>query len=144
MTQKAIVISTDEKFATVSVMKKSACASCSGRHVCISSKPVTTQAKNFANAKVGDSVEIYAPDNHVLAYSALVFLAPVALSFILYFSISQINQIAAIIFGIIGFALPLVIGAITGSKLKEKLLPEIVAICPEEENYRLLRRKQPG
>lgn len=131
MKQDALVIKTDGDKATVTVLRKEACSHCAGRVVCGNAKTMTVVAKNTADAAVGDTVVIETPTESVLGYAALVFLAPVLLSIVLYVIFSQINTLLSVIIPICGFVLPFVIALVIDRKKREERLPRITEIIKE-------------
>ncbi len=91
MTQIGIVTKTEGDRAVVSVARASACEGCH-RHAegCTACSLLggdnrhTAEVANPIGAKIGDRVEIEAPEGRVLAYAALVFLFPIALAILGY------------------------------------------------------------
>lgn len=81
MKQKGTVIDTDKDFATVEVMRTSACVGCSKQEGCIACRKKTkTLAYNPIGAKKGDKVDLESKSSTVLLYAALVFVLPVLLA----------------------------------------------------------------
>lgn len=135
MKHKAIVIKNEDDKAFVSVLREEACAHCAGRVVCGTAKRLTVTAKNEIGAKEGDTVVIERPDERVLGYAALVFLAPVALSVIFYLVFSLVNMLTAGVMAAVGFIAPLVVSAIVDKIGREDRLPVITEIAvPDSEN----------
>ncbi len=128
MKHKAIVIKTEEGKAQVSVLREEACAHCAGRVVCGTAKRLTVTVKNPLDAKEGDTVVIERPSERVLGYSALVFLAPVALAVVLYLIFSQISELAGGISAAIGFVLPYIAAVIIDRHGRESRLPVITEV----------------
>ncbi len=112
MLQTATVIAILENgIAQVSVKRASACGhDCTSCGACgIMDKPLVVEADNAICAKVGDTVEIESETQKVLYLASIVYLVPVLLFFILYFSASAIfeKEMLSMLFGGIGFALGL-------------------------------------
>lgn len=85
MIQKGIVISCEEEFAVVEVMRTSACAGCSKQEGCIAcKKKVKSRAYNPNGAEVGDRVTLETDSGTVLLYALLVFLVPLILTIAAY------------------------------------------------------------
>ena len=88
MKTKAKVISVDKAYATVEVLRLSACEGChkseSGScSVCSlvggNAKKTTARAENKIGAKVGDDVIVESSSSRMLLYAALLFLLPLLL-----------------------------------------------------------------
>ena len=141
MKQKAIIKETFENGkATVTVLRASACSACSARHACGSAKKAESTVNNKIGAQVGDTVEIEAPSQSVIGYSALVFLAPVLLAIALYLPLSVLGETYGILGATAGFVLPFVIAFFISKANAEKVRPTVTAIltgenaAPDEEN----------
>ncbi len=106
MKQIALVTEVAEGTAKVSVLRKEACASCSGRYFCGSSKKVVSKVFDPIGVKVGDTVEVEAKSGAMLGYAALLFVAPIILAAILYFVFAKVNYVLSIVGAVVGFALP--------------------------------------
>ena len=132
MKHNAVVIKTDGDKATVSVLREEACSHCAGRVVCGTAKKFEVTVKNPVSANVGDTVVIENESGNVLAYSALVFLAPVALALVMYIIFSQINNVLSAVMAVFGFVLPFVIAFIIDRKNRDKRLPVITEILAPE------------
>lgn len=92
MTQRALVVKTNEKYATVEIDRKSACEGCSASGGCAEcSRPFRAVAINECGAKVGDAVEIESASSKILGFAALVFVLPIALGLILYFFVMHFS-----------------------------------------------------
>ena len=128
MKQNAIVIKTESDRATVSILREEACSHCAGRAVCGNAKTVNVRAKNPNGAIVGDTVVIETPTENVLAYAALVFLAPVLLAIVLYLIFSQINTVLAIVFAGCGFVVPFIIAFVIDKIKRDERTPVITEI----------------
>ena len=128
MKHNAVVIKADGDKATVSVLREEACSHCAGRVVCGTAKKFDVTVKNPVFAKIGDTVVIESASESVLAYSALVFLAPVALALVMYLVFSRINNVMSIAMAVCGFVLPFVIAFFIDRKNREKRLPVITEI----------------
>ena len=132
MKQNALVTKINSNgSATVSVLRKSACSTCSGRHVCGGSKQTLATVKNPLGAKAGDTVVIEVPSSNVLLYATLVFLAPVLLALIAYASFSPLGTTATVIATACGFCLPFAVAFIASKVLGDRLSPCITEILPE-------------
>ncbi len=135
MNHKAIVLSTEGEYAQVSVLREEACAHCAGRVVCGTAKCLTVKAKNPISAKSGDTVVIERSDKSVLGYSALVFLAPVALAVALYLIFLNISELAGGIAAAIGFILPFPCAIVIDRFGRDARLPVITeTVSAEKEN----------
>ena len=128
MKHNAIVIKTDGDKATVSVLREEACSHCAGRVVCGTAKKFDVTVKNPVSAVVGDTVVIENSSGNVIAYSALVFLAPVALALICYLIFSHISAALSYAMTALGFVLPFVIAFVIDQKNRDKRLPVITEI----------------
>ena len=133
MKQKAIVKETFENGkATVTVLRASACSACSARHACGSAKKAESTVNNKIGAQVGDTVEIEAPSQSVIGYSALVFLAPVLLAIALYLPLSALGETYGILGAAAGFVIPFVIAFFISKANAEKVRPTVTAILTGE------------
>lgn len=129
MTQNAIVTQVHgDGTVTVKVLRKSACSSCSSRHICGTARKTLSIANDPIGVKLGDTVELETASGNVLAYSALVFLAPVLLGLALYLSFSQISITAGAIGGILGFVLPFAVARVISSKKGDSMRPTVKQI----------------
>lgn len=91
MQQTGQVIATQGPYATVSVLRASACEGChkkaEGCSACSllgAGRRHTARAQNPVGARAGDSVLLETPDRTVLFYAALVFLVPLLCAFLAY------------------------------------------------------------
>lgn len=133
MKQKAIVTKVYENgTATVTVLRTSACSACSARHACGSAKKTESTVNNGLGAKVGDTVELEAPSQSVLGYSALVFLAPVLLAIVLYLPLSRFGEAYGILGAAVGFVLPFIAAFIISKVKADKVRPNVTAILTGE------------
>ena len=133
MKQKAIVKEAFENgTATVTVLRASACSACSARHACGSARKAESTVNNKIGAKVGDTVEIEAPSQSVIGYSALVFLAPVLLAIALYLPLSVLGEAYGIIGAAVGFVIPFVIAFFISKANADKVRPTVTAILTGE------------
>ncbi|MBR2473412.1 MAG: SoxR reducing system RseC family protein [Clostridia bacterium] len=128
MKHNAIVIKTDGDKATVTVLREEACSHCAGRVVCGTAKKFDVTVKNPVSAAVGDTVVIESASESVLAYSALVFLAPVALALVFYLIFSRVNTVLSVVMAVLGFVLPFIAAFIIDKRGREKRLPVITEI----------------
>ena len=92
--------------AKVSVLRKEACASCSGRYFCGSSKKMVSKVSDPIGVSVGDTVEVEARSGAMLGYAALLFVAPIILAAVLYFALERMGGVWQIAGAIVGFILP--------------------------------------
>ena len=77
MTQTAKVIKTDDNFATVKVLRSSACAeTCGHCGLCGTAQQVEAVVKNTLSAQIGDTVEIETEDRLMLSIAFVVFILP--------------------------------------------------------------------
>jgi positive regulator of sigma E activity len=110
MTERGLVVDTDEQIAHVKVEKSGDCGGC---NACSIGKDRTmiAEVENPINAKKGDSVLIEVNDKQAIKAGLLVFGLPLAALFLGVFGISKIAQIigfansSSTIGGIIGFVL---------------------------------------
>jgi sigma-E factor negative regulatory protein RseC len=110
MTERGLVIDTDEQIARVVVEKSADCGSC---NACSMGKGRTmiAEVENPINAQEGDSVLVEVSDKQILKAGVLVFMLPLAGLLSGVFGISRIAQSmgfassSGIIGGIGGFAL---------------------------------------
>jgi positive regulator of sigma E activity len=130
--QNAIVESVEGDKATVSVLREEACSHCAGRVVCGTAKRQSVTVKNPVSAAVGDTVVIETASEGVLAYCALVFLAPVVLMVAAYLIFSQINNVLSVVMPVVGFVLPLAVAAVIDRRNREGRMPVITEILPPE------------
>lgn len=80
MRQTGTVTGTKGEFATVEIMRTSACAGCSKQEGCIAcKKKITARAYNPIKAKEGDRVVLESRSSQVLLYALLVFILPLVL-----------------------------------------------------------------
>jgi sigma-E factor negative regulatory protein RseC len=91
MRQRAVVLETEGKTATVAVSRSSMCAGCEKSAGCgghceihglidLGDHKMTARAKNPIGAVPGDTVEIETKSGTVLSYAALVFILPLAVA----------------------------------------------------------------
>lgn len=133
MRRDAIVIGTSGGEAEVSVLREEACAGCSGRHICGSSKKLTIRVRNDIGAKAGDTVVIETSSTVLLGYTALLFLAPVLLGVMLYIIFIRLSSTAAFLTGAAGFVLPYIAAFLIEKKTKISV-PVICEVrIPEKE-----------
>ncbi len=99
MKQKAIVRETQGSYAIVEVSRSSMCdgcakQNCADHNTCAagamfaSAKTITARVKNPVGAAVGDIVWVESADGTVLTYAALVFLMPVAVCILAWYTAS--------------------------------------------------------
>lgn len=107
MTQSGRVVDVVQNYATVEIMRDSACASCSSAHSCIGCKrTVRVKALNSANAAVGDVVTVETPTQRVLFYAFCVFLLPLLAAIAAYVIAMQFTvEKFALLWAMGGFAL---------------------------------------
>ena len=136
MKQNAIVKEINgDGTVNVSVLRKSACSACSGRHVCGGSRETVTRVSDPFGVGVGATVVIEVPSSDVLKYSALVFLAPVLLGLTGYLALSALGELAAVIAAAVGFILPLAVAFVISRRKGESVRPVITEILPEGFDY---------
>lgn len=102
MKTTATVVSVNGTFATVEVLRTSACEGCHkmtdgerGCAVCSlvgSEKPMTARAENRAGAQVGDRVVVESSASQVLRDAALVFLMPLIVCFLGWLIVSRLTD----------------------------------------------------
>ncbi len=110
MTQSGRVVSVDGRYATVEILRDSACAGCSSAHSCIGcKKKVRVKALNSAGADAGDVVRVETPTPTVLFYAFCVFLLPLIFAIAAYAVASLfIAEKFALLWALGGFILPFV------------------------------------
>lgn len=123
----ALVTEVARGTATVSVLRKEACAACSGKYFCGSSKKTVSKAVDPIGVKVGDTVEVEARSGIVLGYAALLFVMPIVLSAVLYSVLCNVNNVLAVVSAVVGFALPY-LAALIIEKTTKVSLPVITRI----------------
>lgn len=145
MTQIGIVTKTEGERAIVSVARASACEGCH-RHAegCTACSLLggdnrhTAEVANPVGAKVGDRVQIEAPEGRVLGYAALVFLFPIALALVGYMIGSAIFSGAPLqsaLFAAGGFVLAfLVVFCVSLVAAKKTPLARIVNVINNRED----------
>ncbi len=124
-----MVTEVSEGTAKVSVLRKEACASCSGRYFCGSSKKTESKVSDPIGVSVGDTVEVEARSRAVLGYAALLFLAPIILAPALYFALGRVGGIWRVVGAIAGFVLPYIV-AFAIEKKTAFSLPVITRVEP--------------
>lgn len=93
MKQKGKVTALEGEFATVEVLRTSACVGCSKAEGCIAcKKKITSRAYNPLGAEVGDTVTLESSSETVLLYALLVFLLPLLLTGAAYFITSRLSE----------------------------------------------------
>ena len=103
MKNTAKVISVEDKIATVSVVRSSACEGCKQRSYCSQNscvEEVVTSAINEVGASVGDTVEIESDSKGILGISFCVFVLPVLLCFAAYFITAYFTSNSAICYAV--------------------------------------------
>lgn len=128
MKHNAVIIEEIGDKARVSVLREEACSHCAGRVVCGTAKRFDITVKNPIGAKVGDTVVIENASESILAYCALVFLAPIALAVTLYLVFAQINAVLSFVMPAIGFVLPFAAAYVIDKHRREQRLPVITEI----------------
>lgn len=111
--------------AEVAVLRASACGhDCADCGSCkMYDKPqVVALAENCAGAQVGDTVVVESASSHVLGIAAVVYLAPFALFFALYFLAGalQVSGAMALGFGGVGFLIGVAITFLLNRMVREK------------------------
>ncbi len=92
MVQKGKVISTEGSYATVELVRNSACSSCHHKDSCGAgiiagcgkSEIVTVKANNLCGADVGDSVVLNSDSAKTLGVAFCVFVLPLIVTFAVY------------------------------------------------------------
>lgn len=107
-----MVTEVSEGTAKVSVLRKEACASCSGRYFCGSSKKMESKVSDPIGVSVGDTVEVEAKSGVMLGYAALLFLAPIVSAVALYFALGRVGGVWQVIGAIAGFVLPYLVALV--------------------------------
>lgn len=111
-----MVTEVSEGTARVSVLRKEACASCSGRYFCGSSKKMESKVSDPIGVSVGDTVEVEAKSGAMLGYAALLFVAPIILAAAFYFVLGRFGGVWQIAGAIVGFVLPYLIALVIEKK----------------------------
>ena len=106
MTQSGKVTAVGQGYATVEILRDSACATCSSAHSCIGCKKlVRVKALNSAGAEVGDVVTVETPTRTVLFYAFCVFLLPLLAAIAAYVAAMQFTvEKYALLWALGGFA----------------------------------------
>ena len=94
MNQSARVVETDGEYAVVEISRKTMCDGChkmaEGEEcsACLSfgDKSAKARAYNEIGARVGDIVEVSAKSQRIIMYSAVLFLVPIIIAFVCYFT----------------------------------------------------------
>ncbi len=120
MEQKGKVISVEDSFATVELVRESACSSCHHKDSCgagvmagcAKSQSVTVKANNLCNAQVGDNVVLNSDSAKTLGMAFCVFILPLILTFAAYLICDRLGvgtvivaTVSAIVFFVSFFAL---------------------------------------
>ena len=96
MKSEGVVLRLIEGYAIVGVKRLSACDTCRakcGGH-CDKASTVETKVKNTLDARVGDTVVLSTDSQKVLLYAFSVFLLPIILAFIGYFTANALFESA--------------------------------------------------
>ncbi len=96
MKSEGVVLRLIEGYAIVGVKRLSACDTCRakcGGH-CDKASTVETKVKNTLDARVGDTVVLSTDSKKVLLYAFSVFLLPIILAFIGYFTANALFESA--------------------------------------------------
>lgn len=141
MLERAVVVETDGKIATIEVKRSSMCEGChklSGNGDCAghceisglvagNGKTVITKAVNLAGAAVGDKVRIETDSKKVIGYAALVFILPIIVCAVFYWvgDIIFTEAYGAFLSAAVGFILTF-LGIAVYDRSKRAKLPEIV------------------
>ncbi len=129
MTQKALVTAVKaDGTAEVALFRQSACETCSGRGVCGGARRSVTVANNTVGACVGDTVEVEARSGSVLAYAALVFLAPVLSALVLYCALSFLGEVVSVVGATVGFVSPFVFAKVFSARRGASFRPNITRV----------------
>ena len=91
--ERGIVERVEPGWAWIKTKRSSACSSCGSRHHCLTqgSDQMIVKAKNTAEAKKGDEVELYLSSKTKLKGTAIVYLIPVLGIFVGAFSASPLS-----------------------------------------------------
>jgi len=114
MEQRGKVISVDGTYATVELVRESACSTCHHKDSCgagimagcAKSESVTVKANNLCDAKVGDSVVLSSDSARTLGVAFSVFILPLILTFLAYIVSDRLCEktvITAIITAVVFF-----------------------------------------
>ncbi len=133
------VISTNGGFATISVVRRSACESCKQKAVCGTGahgcEHVVSLAKNTVGAKPGDTVEIISDSSLILGISFCVFVLPIILSFVSYFVtryFTDNNTVCYIVCATVFILSALIISFSLNKRLSKSTNIEITKILGED------------
>lgn len=127
----AKVIETNGKTATVEAEKKAACSGCQKNtdgnscEICGlvgSNKKIQAKAKNDIGAEVGDTVEIESGTGRMLGYSLLVFILPIVIGVVCYFTAGYFSseESTKLISAVIGFIIMFIIDFIISKIIENK------------------------
>ena len=144
MRQKARVIESHGRTATVAVSRRTMCEGCEKNGSCGSHCDLTgiiardpsmkTEARNPIGAEAGDLVEVETDSSRVLGYAALVFLVPIAVCALFYFL--AVRWIGPGLPGVIGAAVGFLLtfaGIAVYDRSLRKRSPEIVIVARVSE-----------
>ena len=143
MKQNGIVLTTDGKTATVSVLRASACEGChrhaEGCTACsllAGDRRHTAKVQNPIGALPGERVTVEASDSHILACAAVLFVLPVLLalaSYMIGVSLFGDGSSAPILFGIGGLLVSALFSCLLSAYLSHRApLSVIVARLSSE------------
>ena len=136
MRQRAVVLETSGKIATIEVSRSSMCEGCQNGSGCgghceltglvATSGKMKARAVNTLGAQVGEVVEVETGSGKVLGYAALVFLLPIAVCAFFYGLCGRIfgSDPAAFLGAAAGFVLTFV-GISIFDRIKRKRTPDI-------------------
>lgn len=137
MVQHAKVLALDGVYASVLVVRRSACAGCRQQGLCTGScedgsgeKPMRARVKNTADARPGDEVLVSSGNGAVLGAAFSVFVLPILCGIAAACAVERANVLA-------GAAAFLLTGAACGifwnRLMRTRFCPEITEIIRAEE-----------
>ena len=140
------VIKTDKKTATVTVKRSSACVSCSEcrqKNVCHThlmlgkqNQNITLEAYNPIGAKEADTVEVASSTSKTLSAMSLVFVLPIILSVVMYFTFKRIgisDNYATVFMAVVFITVFLLIALFMNRYVKKHITLEIIKIIEESK-----------
>lgn len=138
MRQRATVLKTEGNIALIRVSRATMCEGCEKNGGCshchitglvAGDNHMEARAYNKIGASVGDTVEVESTGSMVLGYAALVFLMPILVCALFYFSASALFQSAIVgaLAALGGFVLTFVLIALVDRRAAKKT-PAIVIV----------------
>ncbi|MEG0771097.1 MAG: SoxR reducing system RseC family protein [Clostridia bacterium] len=118
MTHIGNVIKASDKQVIIEVKKDEMCNTCADCKGCLKRTYEVITANN-KNAKVGDRVKAYTPDNMPVLYIFLVAMIPIILLIVIYSVFYKINLLLGIVLSVVSLIIWLSFAIYFGNKLKK-------------------------